>query len=302
MHAPALALKALRRCLQSTAFARDLGQYVANDVKSALGVYTYPTRKIFVIGLPKSGDAWLHSMMLDLPGFNPRRYRSLSVKDEQGRFVPRYEYDNIDESFFDNIPKRGYSAFKFHVRASERNLAILHAQALKWVVVYRDIRDLCISRYFHYRSAPNSHLYPIYQRLSLQQALDQSIEIVRDELVPWMQGWRDAARRLEGRICEVRYEDLWTDTAAELERILAFLGIRAPESFLRNAAATKIAGAQSGRDADRVEEMRLLRSAAARPDGVGDWKAHFSEPLKEQFKKVAGDLLIAQGYEKDFNW
>lgn len=91
MPTPALALKALRRCLQSPAFARDLGKYVANDVKSALEVYKYPTRRIFVIGLPKSGDAWLHSMLLSLPGFNPRYHRSLSVKDGEGRFIPRYD-------------------------------------------------------------------------------------------------------------------------------------------------------------------------------------------------------------------
>lgn len=165
-------------------------------------------------------------------------------------------------------------------------------------MVYRDIRDLCVSRYFHYRSDPNSHFFPLYQRLSIQGALDQSVEIARDELVPWIQGWRAAARQFEGRICEVRYEDLWGDPAAELERILAFLGIRAPESFLRNAAATKIADAQPG----RVDGPRLLRSAAARPDGVGGWKAHFSGPLKEQFKKVAGESLIDLGYEKDYNW
>ncbi len=297
MPSPVLVIKALGRCLQSPAFARDLGRYVANDVKSALGMYRYPMRRLFIIGLSLSGDAWLHDLLSGLPGFNPRHYPSRSVKDEQGRYLPQYEYDNIDESFFGKIPNRGHSVFHFHIRASERNLAVLTGQTPRWVVMHRDLRDLCVSRYFYHRSAQDSHFHPLYQTFTPEQALDHSADLVRDELVPWMQGWRAAARKFEGRVCEVRYEDLWADPTAELRRILAFFGIDAPESFLRGAAAAKVSCSGNGTPA-----LRLLRSSAARPDGVGAWKKYFSERHKEQFKKAAGDLLIEMGYEKDFNW
>lgn len=35
---------------------------------------------------------------------------------------------------------------------------------------------------------------------------------------------------------------------------------------------------------------------------IGDWKNHFTEEHKELFKKIAGQLLIEEGYEKDLKW
>ncbi len=35
---------------------------------------------------------------------------------------------------------------------------------------------------------------------------------------------------------------------------------------------------------------------------IGDWKNHFTEEHKELTKKIAGQLLIEEGYEKDLKW
>lgn len=35
---------------------------------------------------------------------------------------------------------------------------------------------------------------------------------------------------------------------------------------------------------------------------IGSWKRHFTEEHKREFKRVAGQLLIDLGYEKDYNW
>jgi hypothetical protein len=38
-------------------------------------------------------------------------------------------------------------------------------------------------------------------------------------------------------------------------------------------------------------------------EGVaGDWKNAFTEQAKQDFKAVAGDLLIELGYERDNDW
>lgn len=35
---------------------------------------------------------------------------------------------------------------------------------------------------------------------------------------------------------------------------------------------------------------------------IGSWKNHFSQQHKKEFKKIAGQLLIDLGYEKNLNW
>ena len=35
---------------------------------------------------------------------------------------------------------------------------------------------------------------------------------------------------------------------------------------------------------------------------AGDWRNHFSDELKGDFKERWGDLLIATGYERDLDW
>lgn len=189
-----LAWKALKRCVRSPAFVLDVARYFATDTKSMLGMYRYPVHQIFVVGLPKSGTTWLHNMLLELPGFNPRYYPSLAKKDDGGRFLPESEFDNIDDSFFAHVPRFGYSAYRFHIRASDRNFDILKRQAGKWVVTYRDLRDVCISRYFHYRSAPETHYYPLYQSLPQNEAIDHTIEIMRTQFMPWIKEWRERLR------------------------------------------------------------------------------------------------------------
>ena len=35
---------------------------------------------------------------------------------------------------------------------------------------------------------------------------------------------------------------------------------------------------------------------------IGSWKYYFNKKHKKVFKKIAGQLLIDLGYEKDFEW
>ena len=42
--------------------------------------------------------------------------------------------------------------------------------------------------------------------------------------------------------------------------------------------------------------------SAFRMGQIGSWKTTFNQRQKEEFKKVAGQLLIDLGYEKDFDW
>ncbi len=295
--------KVVQRCVQHPSFMYDVWKYATNDLLSAIGYYRYPLNNFVVVGLPKSGSTWLYNMLLMLPGVNLRYYRSLNLKDDQGKFRFENEFDNIDNSFFVNNPKRGYSAYKFHIRYSERNASILNKYAGKWIVLYRDIRDVCVSLYFYLKVAEEDHYHDLYRSMSQEQALNHSISLMKKEFIPWIKGWCDALKQYQGQILEVKYEDLWANPRSELERILVFYGINTSESFYSRAIKTKISKPQDLQsNLDNKSRRMRMRANTARKGGTGGWKEYFSEKQKDEFKKVAGQLLIDLGYEKDFDW
>ena len=72
----------------------------------------------------------------------------------------------------------------------------------------------------------------------------------------------------------------------EIEKIAAHLGMRLTPD-----------------DIDCVIEKAFNpKSPTFRKGLIGDWKSHFTPEHKDAFKRVAGQLLIDLGYEKDFEW
>lgn len=53
---------------------------------------------------------------------------------------------------------------------------------------------------------------------------------------------------------------------------------------------------------DKIAEGLFGSSRTFRSGKIGSWRTHFTPEHKELFKKVAGQLLIDLGYEKDMNW
>ena len=58
----------------------------------------------------------------------------------------------------------------------------------------------------------------------------------------------------------------------------------------------------SPQEAKDIAHQLFGESNTFRSGQIGSWKKHFSETDKIAFKKIAGQLLIDLGYEKDFNW
>ena len=53
---------------------------------------------------------------------------------------------------------------------------------------------------------------------------------------------------------------------------------------------------------EKVADQLFGGTETFRKGQIGSWKDHFELRHKEAFKKIAGQLLIDLGYEKDFNW
>ncbi len=165
-------------------------------------------------------------------------------------------------------------------------------------VVIRDLRDTLVSLYFSRR---NSHQI-MHEGMKAQRRVLSEVSteegllyLMQEELgrvaqVQW--SWVAAGDEL------IRYEQLLERDEEILARVLLHrcrLGID-PLLFREVVKANRFE-ASSGRKRGEEDSQAHERKGVA-----GDWHNHFTGRVIDDFKKRFGSLLIATGYEKDFQW
>lgn len=166
-------------------------------------------------------------------------------------------------------------------------------------VVIRDLRDTLVSFYYSLK-----HSHPVIatsvseERARLRSmSAEDGLLYVMDAWLPLcsdiQESWLAAGEPL------IRYEDLLEHDVAVLERVLLEkCGLPVPHERLRDVVLAN--------RFDRITGGRLRghedRRSHERKGVAGDWRAHFTEPVKSAFKESFGALLIATGYEKDLAW
>ena len=108
---------------------------------------------------------------------------------------------------------------------------------------------------------------------------------------------KDGPALLGANYLEVRYEDLLQRPEQEVRRLLEFLGADASEQTVKRCVSAASFERLAGGRSRGQEAASFFRKGIA-----GDWKNTFTEQDKQDFKAVAGDLLIDLGYEKDNDW
>jgi lipopolysaccharide transport system ATP-binding protein len=166
-------------------------------------------------------------------------------------------------------------------------------------VVIRDLRDTLVSGYF---SLKYSHLVTVpvvldwraqLQAVSTEEGLLRLLQDWLPLCASIQQSWLDAGERL------IRYEDLLEHDLEILEPILlddCRLPIT-PERLREVVLAARFESLTGGRARGQED-----RSAHERKGVAGDWRYHFTPRVVERFKELHGHLLLALGYEHDWNW
>lgn len=252
----------------------------------------YPQESIFVAGLPKSGTTWLEKMLASYPGFHNLLIPEATV----------YELANGGSHDYD-LPEDMFSRFenmlvvtKMHVHGSPHNARLLREAGVKYVVLYRDLRDVAVSHYFYVRQTPWHPEYPIYKDLSVQEGLATFADRLLLPFVGWVRSWhqnRDPELSLV-----LRYEDMLADTVGVLSQVAEHFEL---DSSLETVSAIVEAHSFKKLSGGRVQGQASERSFF-RKGKSGDWRNHFTLELKERYKEMIGDFLIEFGYEEDHSW
>jgi len=248
--------------------------------------YPYERKVLFVVGLPKSGTTWMSKMLGMIPGYYER-----SIYDPSRMMM----FHDISSMVFELMPPYAYSVIKLHTKYSVENLAVITSYLDKFIVMYRDLRDMAVSRYFHVLSDESHRHCRLYQEMSQEEGILHSINIVRRAFVSWVKDWHEVALAHPEAVIEVRYEELHADVRRTMNKVFSFFNIAAADGLLERMAATQLKT-----PVDLKES--LSRGETKRKGIVGDWRNLFTQKHKDYFKEVAGQLLIDLGYEKDLNW
>ena len=184
----------------------------------------------------------------------------------------------------------------------------------KLVYILRDGRDVLISERFRnfveesrFLSAEDKHIIEDLRRDQTQFTngarsifTETFIRRVAKSWVQNLQETEDEARRLFGEnYFGMRYEDLLSTPFDEMTKLWKFLGVKQIDASLGEEIKTEMAS-------NPDEEWQAKRNegiASFLPKGqAGNWQVLFTARDKSLFKKVAGEMLIKWGYQKDLNW
>lgn len=177
---------------------------------------------------------------------------------------------------------------------------IRKSPATKIINLIRDGRDVAVSGVFDWirREEVDS---PRYRFFAKQESGASLTRFFDDELLQrWAKYWVEplvAAHANPGNSLEIRYEDMLTDQAAQLERAFDFLAIQSgPELAVACASAVTFEQV-TGRASGDAEPLAKTRKGIA-----GDWRNFFTKHDAQLFLELTDPWLQELGYESDHAW
>jgi hypothetical protein len=240
---------------------------------------------IFLNTVPKSGTNLLNQLLLGIPG---------SIMNDYVFYEGLAKDLPMQASILSKaVPNDIYMG---HVYYSPEWAKLLIRPGIKTIFMIRDLRDVLVSlTYYIVEKLPD---YPIYEQLvSLNSQKERYLLLINglDEypnIKNWFgvfQGWLS-----QPGIFITTYEELMTSKASRRRTITAIA------EFIWKGSVPPMPISRLVRCMEA--NMDSSSSFTFRKGIVGGWRNEFDEEVIAAFKRVAGDVLIQTGYEKDMDW
>ncbi|MFZ5855775.1 MAG: sulfotransferase domain-containing protein [Chloroflexota bacterium] len=172
----------------------------------------------------------------------------------------------------------------------------------KVFVVIRDLRDALTSLYFSLKvSHPliSDNVAEGHRKLNEMKSEEEGLLYVVDERgqasANIQHSWLAACKKGEALL--LRYEDMIADEQQAFAKIIEYCQIDIPAKKLTEIVEGNSFTKRAGRKPGEEDVSSHYRKGVS-----GDWKNHFTDHIKAEFKQKFGQLLIDTGYEKDLNW
>ncbi|MCB9846860.1 MAG: sulfotransferase domain-containing protein [Phycisphaeraceae bacterium] len=252
-------------------------------------------RLLFVAGLPKSGTTWLEKMISCFPGYGQVMVPELAAYEK--RTGGSHDYQ-LPKGFFDRF-ERMLVLMKLHINGSPNNVAVLRDAGLRYVVLYRDLRDVAVSYFFYVSRTPWHPEHRLYAGLELQEGLRAFAERTLPAYMDWVRSWRENSD--PERSVTLRYETMLDDTRGTIRRVSDLFELDATEEQIEEIIEkTSFKRLSHGRE--QGEDTAKPTGSFFRKGVAGDWVNQFDERTKELYKSILAEFLIEFGYETDDQW
>ena len=242
--------------------------------------------KILINSVPKSGTNLLLQIIQGIPGLRRVEEPAL-LQLKNGQFVTG------------------------HLAYSKELSNKLKSDSIKQVFIYRDLRDVTVSlRHFINNKIPEHPLFTVFKNrlVTKEQQLDaliSGIDFIGDEkkntwgldCYPgiYVELQRTYQWINDPSVCSMRYEDLMGTEKSREEILTKIIDYLWEDSTNMKIEKDQLLSSMK-------QNIQPEKSWTFRKGKIGSWKEEFNEEHKEAFKRIAGDLLIQLGYEKDYNW
>jgi hypothetical protein len=182
------------------------------------------------------------------------------------------------------------------------------------IVIIRDGRDMAVSHRFQSFIDAAQHLKREDLRIRDDFSRDADLffsgrrsiftdKALRSAAAGWARNVTETDKVAQELYCErylnLRYEDLLERPQAELERIWTFLGVNSEGKGLAEAVNAELG---SNPDADWQKQKAGELVEPLEKGKQGSWRNLFSANDRLIFKELAGQALIAWGYEQNLDW
>lgn len=281
-------------------FALRHAVYAAEKLAQSLRFRSLPEPEagwpaLLGISFPKSGTHLLDQILLGFARVAPFSRRLHSFYAEYEGETGRSRGPQQALSWLAGIGPRDIASA--HLFSRPDVVQRVASPAFVPYFIYRDPRDVVVSHVFYVTEMEPRHVHHAHYAalpdfdaglsVSILGRPDLDIEFpnIAGRFEPYM-GWLDCPD-----ILKIHFEDLVLARERTLDgivdRFLARVSLNLPRNVIREGLERSI---------------NPRRSPTFRSGRTGEWKRHFTEKHKHQFKSCAGDLLQRLGYEQNGNW
>lgn len=251
---------------------------------------------VFINSFPKSGTHLLYQVFENFPELKKYETFIATTPSISKKMRTQKNTINLLNKIVNGELVRGHLFF------DPQYLKVIEAKKITIYFIYRDPRDVVISE-AHYLTNMNKwhRLHKYFKSLnSLEEQIDFSIfgndflktNILYDNISTrfnFYKGWIDS-----NYVYSLKYEDLISSLQQEVINDLIEFYLSNP-NYHTNENSNNLLSVS-------LDSINPKKSHTFREGGSQKWKKYFTESNIYNFKKVAGNLLIELGYEKDLNW